>query len=177
MKSNLQSGCTVQPQTKEELVDIIKDTCKKKGWNCDLNFIDTSKITDMSRLFANIPTCYGGYGFRKFNCDISKWNVSNVKNMDSMFSGAKKFNQPLNDWNTSNVESMNYMFFDAISFNQPIENWVVSKVTTMHYMFGYAKNFNQPLDKWNVSKVKSMKGMFAHAKNFNQPIENGMFPM
>lgn len=44
MKSNLQDGCTVQPQTKEELVDIIKDTCKKKGWNCDLNFIDTSKI-------------------------------------------------------------------------------------------------------------------------------------
>ena len=42
---------TVQPKNKSELMKIIKDTIKREGNNCDLNFIDTSKITDMSELF------------------------------------------------------------------------------------------------------------------------------
>lgn len=36
--------------------------------SADLNFIDTSLIKDMSRLFKN----------SEFNGDISKWDVSNV---------------------------------------------------------------------------------------------------
>ena len=42
----------VQPKTKDELKKIIEDTIKEQGNNCDLNFIDTSKITDMSNMFA-----------------------------------------------------------------------------------------------------------------------------
>ena len=38
----------VQPKTTEELKKIIKDTIEEQGYDCDLNFIDTSKITDMS---------------------------------------------------------------------------------------------------------------------------------
>ena len=45
---------TVQPKNKSELMKIIKDTIKREGNNCDLNFIDTSKITDMSELFFGI---------------------------------------------------------------------------------------------------------------------------
>ena len=41
----------VQPKTKDELKKIIEDTIKEQGLNCDLNFIDTSKITDMRYLF------------------------------------------------------------------------------------------------------------------------------
>ena len=55
-------GKTVQPKTKNELKDIIKATIKEKGNKADLNFIDTSKITDMSYIFYNI----------NFNGDISK---------------------------------------------------------------------------------------------------------
>lgn len=102
-KKKLQTGCTVQPQSKEELLAIIKDAIATYGNEVDLNFIDTSKIINMSCLFQN----------SNFNGNINKWNVSNVKNMDCMFSSAFKFNQPLNDWNTSNVESMCYMFSDA----------------------------------------------------------------
>ena len=53
----------VQPKNKVELMKIIKETIKEQGNNCDLNFIDTSKITDMSYLFYNT----------KFNGDISQW--------------------------------------------------------------------------------------------------------
>ena len=49
------------------------------------------------------------------------WDVSNVKNMYGMFSGATSFNQPLNKWNVSNdVTYMEEMFEEATSFNQPL---------------------------------------------------------
>ena len=67
----------VQPKNKVELMKIIKDTIKEQGNNCDLNFIDTSLIKDMSYLFYNT----------KFNGDISQWDVSNVKDMDHMLGG------------------------------------------------------------------------------------------
>lgn len=41
----------VQPQSKQQLKNIIYETIKEQGPNCDLNFIDVSKITDMSFLF------------------------------------------------------------------------------------------------------------------------------
>ena len=66
---------TVQPKTRGELKKIIEDTIKEHGFNCDLNFIDTSLITNMSELF------FGS----KFNGDISKWDVSKVKGMKYMF--------------------------------------------------------------------------------------------
>ena len=94
---------TVQPKTKEELKDIIEDTIVDYGYHCDLNFIDTSKITDMSCLF-----CYS-----KFNGDISKWNVSNVRNMTSMFYKSK-FNGDISKWNVSNVRNMSDMFKNSL---------------------------------------------------------------
>lgn len=155
MKSNLQAGCTVQPQTKEELVDIIKDTCKKKGWNCDLNFIDTSKITDMSYLFSDIPTCFDGHDLEKFNGDISQWNTSNVTNMCSMFEGASSFNCPLNNWDVSNVTNMSFMFEEAKSFNQQLDKWDTKNVNEylgLTDMFKFAKNFDN-----KIPSFKSLK--------------------
>ena len=67
---------TVQPKTKGDLKKIIKLAIEENGNEVDLNFIDTSKITDMSNLFSK----------SNFNGDISKWNVSSVKYMSDMFS-------------------------------------------------------------------------------------------
>ena len=63
------------PKTKDKLKDIIKRRIESEGNECDLNDIDTSNIIDMSSLFEDSD----------FNGDISKWDVSNVTNMDSMF--------------------------------------------------------------------------------------------
>ena len=40
-----------QPKTKQELISAIKQEIKKQGPDADLNFIDTSLITNMSKLF------------------------------------------------------------------------------------------------------------------------------
>ena len=40
------------PKTKEELQDIIKQRIDQEGPEVDLNDIDVSNITDMSKLFS-----------------------------------------------------------------------------------------------------------------------------
>ena len=165
-----ESDYTVQPKIKRELIQIIRDYCKENGWNSDLNFINTSLITDMSFLFCG-ETKYG-YGLGRFNGDISKWDVSHVKTMTGMFYGAEKFNQPLNNWDVSNVRDMSYMFRDSKSFNQPLNKWDVSNVENMVNMFSAAKNFNQPLNNWDISNVNYMGYMFDDAKNFNQSLDD-----
>lgn len=172
----IQDGCTVQPQTKEELVDIIRDAITVMGDDADLNFIDTSKITDMSNLFAGpgssfYSNFFTGYGFGNFNGSICKWNVSNVTNMSFMFDGNLKFNQPLNDWDVSHVTNMYAMFDNAESFNQSLDQWDVCNVTDMSRMFSGTKSFNQPLNNWNTSNVKNMYMMFAYS-SFNQPLND-----
>lgn len=123
----------VRPATKKELQEIIQQTIREKGDQCDLNFIDTSLIEDMSFLFANMST---------FNGNISEWDVSNVRDMRFMFYKAELFNGDLSRWNTSNVRSMKGMFALAKRFNGDISRWNVSNVRDMSYMFYYAESFN-----------------------------------
>lgn len=38
---------------------------------------------------------------QEFNYDISQWDVSNVKNMQSMFEGARTFYEDISQWTTN----------------------------------------------------------------------------
>lgn len=96
------SEYTVRPKYKDELIEIIEDTIKKEGYNCNLNFIDTSCIKDMSYLFSN----------SKFNGDISGWDVSNIDNMRGMFLDSK-FNGDISKWDVHNVFDMSFMFMNS----------------------------------------------------------------
>ena len=117
---------TYQPHTKDELREIIIQRIKEDGPDCDLNDIDVSKIDDMSNLFnADFNEI-----FNNFNGDISKWNVSNVKNMAWMFCGCKKFNCDLSRWDVSNVADMTQMFIECENFRQNLDDWDVSNVST-----------------------------------------------
>ena len=49
-------------------------------------------------------------GCSKFNQDISNWDVSKVKNMNTMFYGCSKFNQDISNWDVSKVKSMYGIF-------------------------------------------------------------------
>ena len=69
----------------------------------------------------------------KFNGDISKWDVSSVKNMDHMFFNSQ-FNGDISKWNVSNVKNMDYMFAFS-KFNQDISKWDVLRALTMENMF------------------------------------------
>lgn len=162
-------GYMVQPQTKEELVAIIEDALCVFGNKADLNFIDTSKITDMTKLFSDEIKEFGGYGFRKFNGDISRWDVSNVKRMAQLFRGSD-FNGDISHWDVSNVEDMSEMFKDAKNFNQPLNNWNISSVSNMYKMFAEAESFNQSLNNWKISNKVNFNSLFKYAKVFNSEL-------
>jgi surface protein len=112
------------PETKEELMELIKKEIYEKGWKCDLNHIQTHKITDMSCIFMYA---------NKFNGDISKWNVSNVENMSDMFYYSD-FNGDISNWDVSNVKNMQNMFLYS-EFNNDISNWKINSKCDTTYMF------------------------------------------
>lgn len=143
-----------QPTTKEELKALCEDE------SVYLGKIDTSKITDMSGLFADSKR-------RRF-LGIEKWDVSNVEDMSYMFANSS-FNHPLILWNVSKVKNMEGMFSFSC-FNQCINYWDVSGCENMRYMF-HISLFNQSLDRWNVANVKDMSHMF-EASSFNHPLNS-----
>jgi len=103
---------------------------------------------------------------------ISSWNVSNIKDMSSMFYGYELFNEDLSNWDVSNVEDMSRMFAGCRLFNQPLDNWDVSNVENMRSMFSGCEKFNQSLDKWNVSNVKDMTELFYNCREFSQNLDS-----
>ena len=121
------------PKTRDELKELVDKLIEERGYNADLNDIDTSEITDMTTLFNN----------SKFNGDISSWNVSNVKYMMYMFHNSKFTgeNGDISNWDVSNVKDMMYMFCDS-KFNGDISNWNVRNDVDMSYMFN-----GNPLEK------------------------------
>ena len=137
------------------------DAIKKYG---HISKWKTNYVTDMSNLFS--------FRNKEFNEDISKWNVQNVKCMDSMFHGVDEFNGDLSNWNVQNVESMNYMFKDAAKFNCDLSKWNVKNVKCMDSMFQGAAEFNGDLSNWNVQNVESMRFMFKGAAKFNCDLSN-----
>lgn len=129
------------PENKEELLNLIKKEVKAQGFDCDLNFIDTSKITDMSNLFADI---------RVGNPDITTWNTSNVTNMDYMFWFCTKFNCDISKWDVSKVETMNHTFDGCKSFNQDLELWDISSLKSKKSIFHGCNKLKLPY--WAESK-------------------------
>ena len=149
-------GGMVRPTTKDELINEIKIRVNRDQYN--FNDIDTSKIINMNSLFSD---------FSKYdlsNLDISKWDVSNVKYMNTMFYDCTSFNSDLSKWDVSNVEYMNSMFYGCTNFNSDLSKWDVSKVENMNSMFYGCEKFNCDLSKWHVSSVdKYMSSMFKGA--------------
>ena len=135
------------PQTKEELIENIKELLDKE--ETDFNCIDTSEITDMSNLFSDsyIDGNTEIIIIKDMNINISNWDVSNVTNMYTMFEGCSKFKgKGLENWDVSKVESISYMFFDCINFDCDLSNWDVSNVKDMKGMFYNCNLKNTP--KW-----------------------------
>ena len=61
------------------------------AFNTDIDFWDTSSVTDMQRMFS---------GAAQFNKDIGGLNTSSVADISEMFWVASSFNQNIGSWVT-----------------------------------------------------------------------------
>ena len=117
---------------------------------------------------------------------ISKWDVSGVTNMMSLFvtdgwaegpAGMPKrfcwkgncsfaawttpFNDDISAWDVSSVDNFSNMFAGATSFNQNLSKWDVSNGNTFEYMFVGASSFDQRLCWYmNTSEEIATYNMF-----------------
>ena len=151
----------VIPTSKEQLQSIIEDELERQGPNADLNFIDTSLITNMSYLLLR-------YNNKIENIKIDDWDVSNVTKMIGMFSGCRKFNCDLSRWDVSKVINTSFMFSGCENFESDLSGWNTSRVEDMNGMFYGCDKFKSDLSGWNVSKVVSYGSMFKNCPNMNR---------
>ena len=117
--------------TNKDLKNKIKELYKEQG---EGETLDVSSLTKLIKCddFAYI---FSGYENVKHIIGLEDWDVSNVKNMNSMFWNCKKFNSDLSNWDVSNVENMGFMFKNCENFNSDLSNWNVSSVRDMRDMF------------------------------------------
>ena len=85
------------------------------------------------------------FGASSFNQDIGSWDVSNVRQFNSVFHGASSFNQDIGSWDVSNMDIMGSTFKDASSFNQDLSSWDVSNVI-------YCEDFSTNATAWTEPK-------------------------
>ena len=177
--------CQNTDDIRKGVQNIIDRIHPKEGDTIDLNGIDVSEVDNMLGLFQDDQFTKYNYNVSKwdvskvknmghmfsscknFKCDLSGWDVSNVEDMSNMFSNCKNFNCDLSRWNVSSVTNMDDMFGGCTNFNSDLSNWDVSNVDNMSYMFANCEDFNSDLSRWDVSKVTDMSGMFNVCKNFN----------
>ena len=110
--------------------------------------IDTSNVTDMSRLFY-----------------VSYVPVTGVENPDaSMPKFALDDITPLKTWDTKNITDMSDMFYmrNQLTNLEPLANWDVSNVKNMRGMFLECSIINNAsaINDWDVSNVINFKNMF-----------------
>jgi surface protein len=122
----------------------------------------TSGLVDMNSTFKN----------SNFNGNINEWNISNVRDIRSLFEGNASFNKPINNWVFSKeITDMSRMFYGASAFNQSIntinQTWDTSNIVNMSNLFTGASTFDQSLNLWNTSLVRDMSEMFMNATSFN----------
>ena len=127
-----------QPIDEYNLRRILEDKLKDDK-NADLNDIDLSKIDylgELEKLEHGNYTTYGLFeNLDPYNIDISKWDVSHIKDMQSMFKGCENLNCDLSNWDVSNVKWMTNMFNGCKKLNCDLNNWDVKNVKDMSDIF------------------------------------------
>ena len=126
----------------------------------NLSNFDTSKVTNMSFMFFNMPNLT--------TLNLSNFDTSKVTNMNSMFAGMSNLaTLNLSNFDTSKVTNMRGMFLDMSKLTTlNLSNFDTSQVTDMDHMFTAMRSLTTlNLSNFDTSKVTDMSYMFFSMPN------------
>ncbi len=142
------------------------------AFSCCINLkaaatLDAPKLENLTSTAFMFDSCVA------FTGDVSKWDMSHVKEMNAMFSDCRDFTSDLSKWNLDHeIDNMCSMLNGCIKFQSDLSGWKVGKVKHMSYLFNGCESFTSDLSKWDVSSALSMAGMFANCKSFTSDLSN-----
>ena len=162
--------------SKEEITKIVFDESFRNfvpkttaGWFegltaleeiCGLDNLNTSEVTDMSRMFA-------GCGALR-SLDVSRFDTLNVKQMQQMFMGCSALTElDLYFFDTAKVTDMHEMFKDCKGLTTlDLQSFNTAQVTNMGEMFRDCESLTTlTLSSFYTSRVTNMGYMFAGCKS------------
>ena len=119
------NGKVIAPQDCSGLFESFYGVQKINFNNC----FDTSKVTDMSDMFA--------YCVVLSELDLSSFNTKNVTNMSGMFTKCMGMESvDVSSFDTSNVTDMSFMFYHCTRLKElDVRNFNTKKVQDMNAMF------------------------------------------
>lgn len=141
----------------KKLAGMFNDCQEITGKGLDTWFKkeDKFRADDLSSMF---------YNCKKFNANLKDWDVTNIKQLNSTFSGCLVFKgEGLAGWDVSQVENMDRLFMNCKEMKQDLKDWKVGNVKSMRAMFSGSYP-NTDFTNWDVSNCEDFSRMFAWAK-------------
>ena len=128
------------------------DQCTKMT-KINLNYFDTSQITNMNCMFWNCSSLT--------YLDLSNFNTSKVKNMNCLFSFCSSLTSlDLSNFDISQVSNMNGMFQSCSSLTSlNLSNFIVSNALTIESMFKDCHNLEY-INLYSFNEEKLNKNMY-----------------
>ena len=145
------SFSTYTPSSLDEFFSNLLKLETIKG----LEYLNTEKVTDMSRMFENCQTLT--------SLDVAKFNTANVTNMSDMFSNCSSLTSlDVTHFNTANVTNMSYMFYNCKALTSlDVTKFNTANVTDMNGMFFSCVALTSlDVSKFNTVNVTNMPQMF-----------------
>ena len=142
---------------------VIAKTASGAFYDCkslrsiDLSGLDTSKVTDMSDMFARCSSLA--------SLDVSSLDTSQVTGMSRMFEDCSSLaSLDVSGLDTSNVTDMSDMFSECFSLKSlNVTSFDTCKVTSMFAMFNSCTSLESlDLSSFNASNVTTMMVMFGN---------------
>ena len=146
----------VEPKTTASWFESLSAVTEIRG----LDNLNTSEVTDMSRMFAGCSALR--------TLDVSRFDTSQVTDMREMFSGCESLTElDLYFFDTSKVTDMSRMFAVCSGLRSlDVSRFDTSQVTDMSNMFrGCSSSTTLNLSGFDTSKVKDMHAMFKNCKS------------